>query len=152
MSFAGENHNSIDPKGRLSIPARFREVLMECHGDELLVLAKNTEGGLTAYPPSIWKGIVAKVKSMPNGAAKTATLRLVTSPAQECGFDKQGRVLVPSALRDYAGLGKNDNPTVVVVGMEEKIEIYNEELYAQVTGNSGDVLRGNPDLIAELGL
>lgn len=152
MGFSGENHNSIDPKGRLSIPARFREVLGEIYGDEVLILAKNTEGGLTAYPPSSWKRVVEKVKAMPNGAAKTSLIRLVTSPAQECSFDKQGRILVPSALREYAGLNSNENPTAIVVGVEDKIEIYNEELYARVTRNSGDVLRDNPDLIAELGL
>ena len=61
MIFQGEFKNSIDPKGRASIPAKFREVLNEVYGDDRLIVTKNLEDGLTANPPSSWKTIVQKV-------------------------------------------------------------------------------------------
>jgi len=62
MKFRGEFNNSIDPKGRASIPARFREVLNSEFDDEALVVTKNLEGGLSAYPVSAWQKIIDQVQ------------------------------------------------------------------------------------------
>jgi MraZ protein len=65
MSFQGEYINSIDPKGRASIPARFREVLVGAYGDERVVVTKNLEDGLTAYPVPVWEQIRERVEKSP---------------------------------------------------------------------------------------
>src|SRR5690554_5357756 len=106
MNFQGEYNNSIDPKGRASIPARFREVLSASYGDERLVVTKNLENGLTAYPLSSWNDIVQKVQESPSSPEKNAVIRLMIAPATECAFDKQGRIQIPHALRAYAALEK----------------------------------------------
>ena len=147
MIFQGEFKNSIDPKGRASIPAKFREVLNEVYGDDRLIVTKNLEDGLTAYPPSSWKTIVQKVKEAPNGPTKNSAIRLMIAPSAECTFDKNGRIQLPLALRTEAGLEKD----VVVVGMFEKIEIYSHARYAEVTRKSKEILQSDEQAFAEMG-
>ncbi len=146
--FQGEFNNSIDLKGRASIPAKFREILADSHGDEHLVVTKNSEGGLSAYPPSRWRKIVAQIQEMPASQEKNAIIRLIVAPAVDCAFDKQGRVLIPPSLRSHAGLEKE----IVVVGMFEKIDVYSQLKYAEVTRRSEELLQGNPGFIASVGL
>jgi MraZ protein len=147
MNFQGEYNNSIDPKGRASIPARFREVLGTVYGDERLVVTKNLENGLTAYPLSSWNEIVEKVQKSAPSQEKNALTRLMIAPAAECTFDKQGRIQVPHALRSFAGLEKE----IVVVGLFEKIEIYSQSKYAEVTRKSEELLQSAPQIVSGLG-
>lgn len=147
MNFQGEYINLIDPKGRASIPSRFRETLNSAYGDDRLVVTKNIDGGLTAYPCSRWPQLVENVQNRPAGPAKTAIIRLIVSPAQECTFDKQGRIQIPLSLRSHAGLIKE----IVVVGHFDKIEIFNQSRYDQVTNNSEAFLQENPQDMADMG-
>ncbi|MEJ2201185.1 MAG: cell division/cell wall cluster transcriptional repressor MraZ, partial [Desulfuromonadaceae bacterium] len=71
----------------------------------------------------------------------------VLNPAVDCLFDKQGRVLIPPALRSHAGLEKE----IVLVGMAEKIDIYSQAVYAEVTRRSEELLSANPDFVASMG-
>jgi len=147
MIFQGEFNNSIDPKGRLSIPARFRELLLEQFGGERLVVTKNHDEGVTAYPLKQWEELVGKVDALNPGPLKTSAMRLIIAPAVECGFDKQGRVLIPEALRSHAGLQKD----VVVVGMDDKIDIYSQSRHEEVTRKAMEHILDNPQAIADLG-
>lgn len=146
MNFTGEYHNTIDPKGRASIPARFREQLSQ-QGAECVMLTKNLQGGLTAYPMEGWNRTVEAVRQRPASPEKDSAIRFFIAPAVECPFDKQGRVQIPQSLRTYAALEKE----VVVLGMFEKIEIYSQGRYEQVTSSSGDLLRGDAQAVAEMG-
>lgn len=146
MNFQGEFHNTIDPKGRASIPARFREQLTQ-QGGECVVVTKNLEGGLTAYPAAHWQTVVEDVRRRPASPEKDSATRFFIAPAVDCVFDKQGRIQIPQSLRTFAALEKE----VVVLGMFEKIEIYSQSRYAQVTSNSGDLLRNDARLVAEMG-
>lgn len=147
MIFQGEFNNTIDPKGRASIPAKFREVLSSAFGDECVVITKNLEGGLTAFPLSNWQALVKRVQERAPSQEKNALVRLMIGPAVECGFDKQGRIQIPQALRGYAGLDRE----IVVVGQFDRMEIYSEARYAQVTGDSEALLRSNPQFVADMG-
>jgi len=147
MIFQGEFNNSIDPKGRLSIPARFRELLLEQFGGERLVVTKNYDEGVTAYPLKQWEELVSKVDALNPGPLKTSAMRLMIAPAVECGFDKQGRILIPEALRSHAGLQKD----VVVVGMDDKIDIYSQSRHEEVTRKAMEHILDNPQAIADLG-
>lgn len=147
MNFQGEYINLIDPKGRASIPSRFRETLNSVYGDDRLIVTKNIDGGLTAYPVSRWPQLVENVKSQPAGKNKTAIIRLIVSPAQECTFDKQGRIQIPLSLRSHANLAKE----IVVVGHFDKIEIFNQDHYDQVTHHSESFLQENPQDMADMG-
>ncbi|SDM36117.1 MraZ protein [Geoalkalibacter ferrihydriticus] len=147
LSFTGEFHNSIDAKGRISIPARFREALRQL-GDESLTLTKNMDGGLSAYPSAHWQDIEKGIAAIPAGPRRTALNRLVLNPAESCSFDKQGRIQLSQALRAHAGLEQD----VVVVGGFEKIDIFSQARYAEVNRESQELLRADPQFVADLGL
>lgn len=114
--FMGEYQHNIDPKGRLFIPARFREGL----GDSF-VLTKGLDGCLFAYPRPEWDALEQKLKSLPftKGDAR-AFVRFFFSGAAICEADKQGRILIPGNLREYARLEKD----VVVIGVSSRVEIW----------------------------
>ena len=83
----------------------------------------------------------------PAGPEKDSAIRYFIAPAVECPFDKQGRIQIPQSLRGHATLEKE----VVVLGMFEKIEIYSQGRYEQVTSSSGELLRGDAQAVADMG-
>lgn len=143
MSFSGTFFNSIDPKGRLSIPAKLRSVLQETYGDELLVVTRRKDA-LVVYPLSEWEKIKARVDAMPNGDAKDLIYRSRISPAVECGFDRQGRIAIPAPLRAIAKFDKD----IVIVAMAGKIELWSQQLFDEQLEAAEQQLEG---MKAELG-
>jgi MraZ protein len=117
------NH-TIDPKGRLSIPSKYREIL----GDEFVV-SKGMDGCLFVYANETWKEFEAKLAALPlvNRQARQLA-RFFLSGAQYVTVDKQGRILVPQDLRDFAGLEKD----VVLSGMGSRIEVWSLEKWNEV--------------------
>ncbi len=129
--FMGRYNHTIDPKGRLSIPSKYRETL----GEEFVV-SKGMDGCLFVYAIDDWKVFEAKLASLPliNQEARQFA-RFFLSGAQYVTLDKQGRILMPADLRGFAGLEKD----VVLAGMGGRIEIWSlekwEENSAQVDIN-----------------
>ena len=121
--FMGEYSHSIDEKGRLIIPSKFRFEL-----GEKFVLTRGLDGCLCVYPEPEWNILETKLRSLPltNKNARTIT-RFLVSGAAACELDKQGRILVPAALREYAGLEKD----VVVTGNLERIEIWDKAKWSE---------------------
>ena len=146
VKFSGQFNVSIDLKGRISIPAAFREELREAYQSESIVVTI-FDGGLVAYPPSRWETIRANIDALPAGALKDANLRNRVAPAQECLFNKQGRIQIPQSLRDDAELQKD----AVVIGMSDKIEIWSQQAHAKIRQESEAVLKGNAQTQADLG-
>jgi MraZ protein len=146
MNFSGQFNVSIDLKGRVSVPASFRDELRQVYQSESVVVT-TFDGGLVAYPPSRWKEICEKVEALPAGQLKDANRRTRIAPAQECLFNKQGRIQIPQALRDYADLQKD----AVVVGMSEKIEIWNKQAHTRISQESEDFLKENAQAQADIG-
>ncbi len=122
MFFPGEYRNAMDGKGRVNIPAVFRESLRERYGGEEVVLTRDYDGCLRAYPPREWeRDVLAVVRELDvNDPYRRAYERFVVSPAVACAPDKQGRILIPATLREYAGLGK----TVLFAGGASHFEIW----------------------------
>lgn len=117
--FMGEYSHTIDVKGRLIIPARFREGL----GDRFIV-TKGLDNCLFVYPQDEWGALEQKLKSLPfTRADARAFVRFFFSGAGECEVDKQGRILIPANLREYAQLSKD----VVVLGVSSRVEIWSKE-------------------------
>ena len=114
----GEFNHSIDAKGRLIIPSKFREIL-----GEDFVITKGLDGCLFLYPNNEWKIFEEKLRTLPltNKNARTFT-RFFLGSAVDGGLDKQGRVLISSALRTFAGLEKD----VVLVGVLDRVEIWDK--------------------------
>ena len=121
--FMGEYNHVIDAKGRLIIPARFRELL----GEEF-IMTRGLDGCLSVYPMDAWEAFETKLRALPltNKNARTFT-RFFVAGATNCELDKQGRILVPQTLREFAGLEKE----VVLTGNLDRIEIWSKEKWSE---------------------
>jgi len=126
--FMGEYQHTIDAKGRLIVPARFREGL----GDRF-ILTKGLDGCLFAYPPQEWTALENKMRSLPfTRADARAFVRFFFAGACECEVDKQGRILIPASLREYAALEKD----VVVIGVSSRVEIWSAARWRDYSAGS----------------
>ncbi len=123
--FRGIFHNSVDEKGRTSIPARFREQIRESH-ETPLVLTLGFDQCLFLYPMDAWKKIEEKLSSLDTLNAEVRQFqRTILKATDEVEMDQQGRIVISPVLRKEAGIGK----AVVVVGMLHRIEIWDKEKY-----------------------
>lgn len=121
--FMGEYNHTIDAKGRLIIPSRLREAL----GDEFVV-TKGLDGCLFAYPKEEWSAFEEKLGALPltNSNARKFS-RFFLAGAAMAELDKQGRILIPPVLREFAELEKE----VVLVGVSRRVEIWSKERWAE---------------------
>ena len=146
--FRGRYEYTLDSKGRISIPSKFREILSEKYDTRLVIT--NFDHCLVAFPYEEWLvSVEQKIGSLSILRKETsAFLRFFYSSAIDCLIDKQGRLLVPPTLRDYANLQKD----VVLVGEGVFIEIFAKErweLEAQKAEESFDQIR---EALANLGI
>lgn len=140
--FMGEYNHSIDAKGRLIVPSKFREQL----GSEFVV-TKGLDGCLFVYSNEEWKHIEEKFREIPlttKDARKFS--RFFFAGAASCEVDKQGRILLPANLREYAGIEKE----VVSVGVLSRVEIWSKERW-QDNGDYED-MDEIAEHMAEMGL
>jgi len=123
LMFMGEYNHTIDAKGRLIIPSKFREQL----NDEFVV-TKGLDGCLFIYPDEEWKTFEGKLHTLPltNPNARKFT-RFFLAGATTCEVDKQGRILLPAVLREFAGLEKD----VVLVGVSSRVEIWDKKIWIE---------------------
>ena len=119
--FMGEYNHTIDAKGRLIVPSKFREAL----GDTFVV-TKGLDGCLFVYDNKEWNAFEEKLKSLPltNKEARQFA-RFFLAGAAEVEVDKQGRILVPNILREFAQISKD----VVLIGVASRIEIWSKERF-----------------------
>lgn len=139
--FMGEFQHNIDTKGRIIVPAKFREGL----GD-MFVLTRGLDQCLFAYPMNEWRILEEKLKKLPlTKKDARAFTRFFFSGAVECEVDKQGRINIPAPLRKYAALEKE----CVVIGVSNRIEFWaneewedyfeeSEESFAEIAENMMD--------------
>lgn len=134
--FLGNFQHNIDKKGRVFIPSKFREEL----GEEFII-SQDISGKrcLCVYSLPEWDKFVEKIDSLPN-TKSSVVKRFLFANAFTVGFDAQGRILVPSNLREYALLEEKAD----ILGVNNKVEIWNTALWAEETKNS------TPESIAEI--
>jgi MraZ protein len=119
--FMGSYEHTLDDKGRLSIPSRFREILIEKQVPERLIVTQGLDQCLFGYPLDEWKKFEEKIIARPiNRGDDRYFVRRLLAGAIDCPFDKQGRIGLPSALRLFAGIERD----AVVVGVSSRIEIW----------------------------
>ena len=122
--FLGEFEHSVDEKGRVAVPARFREELAEG-----IILTRGFERCLQAFPRPTWERLRERVSGLSLGSEESRLLRrLLFSGATDVEVDRQGRILVPQNLREYAGLGEQ----VVLAGMDTFFEVWSSERWRTV--------------------
>ena len=121
--FMGEYNHTVDAKGRLIVPSRFREQL----GDEF-VITKGLDNCLFVYDNSEWTALEEKLRALPiTNTAGRKFSRFLLGSAATCEVDKQGRILLSAVLREFAGIEKD----AVLVGVGSRIEIWNKDKWAQ---------------------
>jgi MraZ protein len=117
--FRGQFEHAIDEKGRLSIPAKFREVLRK---ERALVLT-SFDSYITAFPLKVWRGIEDRIRGNPTFKRDMRDfLRHIYSLAEDVAIDPQGRILIPQTLRQRAGIARD----VVIIGVMDQIEIWDK--------------------------
>jgi MraZ protein len=137
----------MDLKGRLSVPSRFRDALSS-NGDGRLIIT-NFDQCLWAYPIEEWRELEKKVASLSQFSEEIRALeRVFISAASECELDKQGRILIPTSLREYAGLTRD----VIIVGMTRRFEVWAKERWDVVFDSAQRKLEGFGSKLADLGL
>lgn len=128
--FIGEYHHSIDDKGRLIIPSKFREEL----GNNFII-TRGIENCLFVYSLDSWNEIVRKIESLPFTKKDARTFaRFFLSGASEAEFDKQGRINITSPLISYAKITKE----CIVIGTGDRLEIWSEELWNEFFTSAKD--------------
>jgi MraZ protein len=122
--FLGEFDHTIDEKGRVAVPARFREELREG-----LVVTRGFDRCLQAFPRPTWQGLAERISALSLGNEEARSLRrLIFSGAAELEVDRQGRILIPQNLREYAGLKEQ----ILIAGMNTYFELWSRERWNTV--------------------
>ena len=128
LNLYGKHYHNIDAKGRLSVPAKFREVL-----GSSLVIAISPDNCLRIYSSEQFDQVIAKLEEDVDTSSDEGRLffDFFTSNASSCEIDTQGRIIVPPALRDYAGIKKE----VVVVGAGKRADVWDKDTYEERFGD-----------------
>lgn len=147
--FRGSSFHTIDPKGRIIIPARFRDVIKASGADSVMIT--RMDNCLFAYTHDQWGKLEQKILHLPEKSeAMRRFQRIFIGGAHDCRCDAQGRVLIPPFLKKYSGLEKE----IVLVGVLDRFEIWSRENWDRENGlmeedMGGDQVRHE---IAQLGL
>lgn len=140
----GEYHHNIDDKGRIIIPAKFRDEL-----GETFIITKGLDGCLFIYPKQEWETIISKLKTLPFTKKDARTfMRFFVSSATECEFDKQGRINITSPLAVYADLIKE----CVVIGVNDRLEIWSKAKFEEFFTRNEESLSDIADNLFEIGV
>lgn len=140
----GEFQHSLDEKNRLIMPAKLRDGL----GDRFII-TKGLDTCLFAYTETEFQQLAAKLQSLPfTKADSRAFVRMFFSGASECEFDKQGRIVIPSNLKEYANLDKE----CVIIGVSNRVEIWSRsewEKYSEGAESSYEEIAEKLDGLGE---
>ncbi|ADY55001.1 Protein mraZ [Syntrophobotulus glycolicus DSM 8271] len=144
MMFMGEYLHTIDNKGRLIVPVKFRESL----GDHFIA-TKGLDNCLFIFPLKEWKSFEEKLKQLPISRPNARSfVRFFFSGAAECELDKQGRILLPANLREYASLDKD----VILAGVMNRIEIWDNSRWKDYSSNAEDHYAEAAESLVDLGI
>ncbi len=142
--FIGEYTVSMDAKGRIAIPAKFRAQL-----NAAAVVTRGLDQSLFLYPKTGWEAMAAKISALPLTQANSrAFARLMLAGAYDAELDKQGRMMVPDYLRKFAGLSKR----IVIAGLYNRIEIWDEQAWMDYKRNTERESTAIAEKLGELGV
>ncbi|MGK0443995.1 MAG: MraZ protein [Bermanella sp.] len=145
--FRGVHNINLDTKGRMAVPARYRQLLQESNDGALVVTIDTEEKCLLVYPLEEWEPIQTKIEALPsfNPAARRIQ-RLIIGHATDIDMDGNGRLLLPGPLREYAGLEKK----MVMMGQGNKFELWDEAHWTERRERYLEEMKGDTQLPEEL--
>lgn len=143
--FGGVTHISVDPKSRVAIPAKYREIFDTQFGNRLTVTLESAQC-LILYPEANWLSVRDKIQNLPNSSHPLVKSyqRLVLGYAETIELDKSGRILLPGSLRSLVKLDKE----AVLVGLGNRFELWDNNLWSNETEKALDA--SHDDLAALL--
>jgi MraZ protein len=142
--FIGEYSVTIDEKGRLSVPVKFRKELKK-----KAVVTRGLDNSLFLYTESEWLKVAEKLASLPFAKANTrAFSRLMLAGAMDCDMDKNGRIILPEYLRTFAKIQKR----AVIAGLYNRLEIWSEELWKRYKNETEKDSNEIAEQLGELGV
>jgi MraZ protein len=142
--FLGEYQHSVDSKGRLVLPSRFRDRL-----ERGLVVTKGQERCLYVFPIDKWGQEVEQVNNLPRTDRRSRNYaRSFFGSASDQQLDRQGRIQIPQPLREYASLAKD----VVVIGVADRVEIWNVESWESVSDEADEQFAGIEEALSGDGI
>lgn len=142
--FIGEYQASLDEKGRISIPVKFRAALKS-----KIVVTRGLDNSLFVYSLDEWKKLAGKLASLPISTANTrAFSRLMLAGAMDCDIDKQGRIVLPAYLKEFAKIGKR----AIIAGLYNRIEIWSEDLWIAYKKQTEDASNAIAEQLGSLGV
>lgn len=140
----GEYKHNLDNKGRLAIPAKFREKLSSG-----AIITRGLDHCLFVFGMHEWENLVQKLVSLPLAKSDSrAFARLMLSGASDVQFDAQGRILIPDSLREYAKMKKR----VVVTGMYSRIELWDQDEWQSYKAKTEGAADEIAEKLSELGI
>ena len=147
--FYGQFDHNLDRKGRVIIPSKLRQVLIESFSERLMA-TRGLEQCVFLFPIEQWRNLEEKTKTLPfmTGSRARAFTRLLFSGAVECTMDKQGRILLPQNLREYADIKKD----VVVTGVSDHIEIWSREKWEKYLEEEGRTFEETAEKLMGFGI
>ena len=144
MVFIGEYQHVLDSKGRVIMPSKFREGL-----GERFVVTKGLDHCLFVYPQNEWQEFERKLRTLHlTSKDARAFTRFFFAGATECELDKQGRILIPANLREYAELVKE----LVIIGVANRVEIWSKERWDEYNDEANLDHQSIVEKMAELGI
>ncbi len=145
--FRGINTINLDAKGRMAVPSRYRELLVDRYAGRLVATIDTQQKCLLLYPVDEWDVIQSELEKLPSfdPLARRAQ-RMLIGHATDLEMDGNGRILLPQILRQYAGLEKH----VALVGQGKKFEIWSEDLWGQQMEAWTEEASGDGELSAEM--
>lgn len=142
--FIGEYGLTLDAKGRISVPVKFRAML-----GSLAIITRGLDRSLFLYPKAEWEKIAVKLSQLPLAKANSrAFARLMLAGAFEAQLDKLGRLIIPEYLRKFASLTKK----IIVAGLYSRIEIWDEEIWESYKTNTERESSSIAEALGELGI
>jgi len=149
--FRGSFEHTLDNKGRLSIPAKFRDVLVG-RGDGRIIITNyviDKQRCLDVYPIDAWLRFEEEIRKKPNFDPRVVRFQnYYLGSACECSLDTHGRILIPPALRKYAELKRD----VILVSALEKFRVWDREAWKKIFVEAEDKFMQDPDFLGDLGL
>lgn len=123
--FLGRHHHNLDAKGRVAAPSRFRPLLADG-----LVVTRGFDGCIALYPRIAWESLAARLGELSIADFDVRQFRrMVFSEALDLKLDSQGRILLPPALRSFAGIERE----VVIIGVQSSVEIWNPGRWSETS-------------------
>ncbi len=142
--FIGEFQHNLDSKGRVAVPVKFRNKLSAG-----AIITRGLDHCLFIFSGNEWETLAQKLISLPLAQANSrAFVRLMLAGAMDAQLDKQGRILIPDYLREYAGLKKQ----VIVAGLYNRIEIWDSEAWKQYKSKTESSSDEIAEKLSELGI